>query len=128
MNKIGVKFLLAAFVLSAVCGGIAESAQTINGKAIGTVDDVVKEVNRGDLSLPKKGLISLMGVDKIGDVFIFATTFGADASASTKRLYHNSSARRAFGWTGYTPHYLRPAVSRKLYNGKRALMTHNLAP
>ncbi|MBQ6002605.1 MAG: hypothetical protein IJL18_07115, partial [Synergistaceae bacterium] len=99
MNKIGVKFLLAAFVLSAVCGGIAESAQTINGKAIGTVDDVVKEVNRGDLSLPKKGLITLRGGDKIGDVDIFATTFGADASSSTRRIYHNSNATQRLNWT-----------------------------
>ncbi|MBQ6981245.1 MAG: hypothetical protein IJQ15_02310, partial [Synergistaceae bacterium] len=128
MNKIGVKFLLAAFVLSAVCGGIAESAQTINGKAIGTVDDVVKEVNRGDLSLPKKGLITLRGGDKIGDVDIFATTFGADASSSTRRLWHNSNATQRLNWTANSPYYLRPAVSRRLYNGKRALMTHNLAP
>ncbi|MBQ2615580.1 MAG: hypothetical protein IJF90_01845, partial [Synergistaceae bacterium] len=128
MNKIGVKFLLAAFVLSAVRGGIAYSAQTINGKALGTVDDVVKEVNRGDLSLPKKGLITLRGGDKIGDVDIFATTFGADASSSTRRIYHNSNATQRLNWTANSPYYLRPAVSRRLYNGKRALMTHNLAP
>ncbi|MBQ4431175.1 MAG: hypothetical protein II877_06700, partial [Synergistaceae bacterium] len=72
--------LLAAFVLSAVCGGIAYSAQTINGKALGSVDDVVKEVNRGELSLPKKGLITVRGGSNDDNTYIdvFATTFGKD--------------------------------------------------
>lgn len=129
MIKNGCKlFLLMAFVLSIAYGGPAESAQTINGKALGSVDDVVREVNKGDLSLQKKGLITLRAGEMIDDIDVFATTFGKDATASTKRLYHNSSASRRFHWTRYAPHYLRPAVSRKLYNGKRALMTHNFAP
>ena len=130
MHKLKLK-LLCLFVLAVLLSfqfKLAEAAQTINGKAIGTVDDVVKEVNKGELSIPKKGLITLRGGYLIGDVDIFATTFGADASASTRRLYHNLNARRRLAWTVNEPYYLRPAVSRKLYNGKRALMTHNLAP
>ena len=119
--------LMAVFCLQ-FCGEFAEAAQTINGKAIGSIDDIVKEVNGGDLSLPKKGLITLRGGDKIDDVDVFTTTFGEDASASTKRLWHNSNATQRLNWTAQEPYYLRPAVSRRLYNGKRALMFHNLAP
>ena len=76
--------LLTAFCLQ-FCGEFAESAQTINGKAIGSVDDVVKEVNRGDLSLPKKRLITLRGGDFRDNSY--ASVFGADASASNARKF-----------------------------------------
>ena len=48
--------LLTVFCLQ-FCGETAEAAQTINGTAIGNVDDIVKEAN-GELSLQKKGLIT----------------------------------------------------------------------
>ncbi|MBQ7665995.1 MAG: hypothetical protein IJS42_04700, partial [Synergistaceae bacterium] len=108
--------------------GTSEAAQTINGKALGDIDDIVKEVNKGEISLSKKGLITLRGGDKIDDVDVFAATFGKDASYSTRTIIHNLNATRRLDWNGNEPHYLRPAVSRRLYNGKRALMYHNLAP
>ena len=64
MYKLKLK-LLCLFVLAVLLSfqlKLAEAAQTINGKAIGTVDDVVKEVNKGELSIPKKGLITLRGL------------------------------------------------------------------
>ncbi|MBQ6772595.1 MAG: hypothetical protein IJP48_00880 [Synergistaceae bacterium] len=82
----------------------------------------------GELTLAKKGLITIRGGDKIDDVDVFATTFGKDTSLSTRTIFHNSNASRQFSWSAQEPHYLRPAVSRRLYNGKRALMYHNLAP
>ena len=132
MHELNSKFLHLLLLLALVSlltqFKSAEAAQTINGKALGSVDDIVREINRGDLSPPKKGLITLRGGDKIDDVDVFATIVGKDASGSTKRLWHNSNATQQLNWTGYVPHYLRPAVSRRLYNGKRALMFHNLAP
>ncbi|MBQ7578821.1 MAG: hypothetical protein IJT21_11215, partial [Synergistaceae bacterium] len=124
--------------------------QTINGKAIGSVDDVVREVNGGELSIPKKGLITLRGGDFNSNTYIdvFASTFGADAAASNARKIFTTYPDSTKAITTYTevpklvffpvsklrvPDYLgeptplRPAVSRKLYNGKRALMFHNLA-
>ena len=69
------------------CGEIAEAAQTINGKSLGSVDDVVKEISRGDLSLPKKGLITLRGLSNNDNTYldVFASVFGTDGSASGKR-------------------------------------------
>ena len=128
MHKRNLKFSCFIVALSVFLGGVSEAAQTINGKALGSVHDVVKEVSKGDISLPKKGLITLRAGGRIDDVDVFATTFGKDASASTKRLWHNSNTPRALNWSVYEPYYLRPAVSRKIYNGKRALMYHNFAP
>ena len=78
---------LTIFCLHYCYGGIAYSAQTINGKALGSVDDVVKEVNGGDLSLPKKGLITVRGLSNNDNTYldVFASVFGADGSASAKR-------------------------------------------
>ncbi|MBR1437407.1 MAG: hypothetical protein IJ587_02600, partial [Synergistaceae bacterium] len=151
--------LMAVFCLQ-FCGEFAEAAQTINGKAIGSVDDIVKEVNRGDLSLPKKGLITLRGLTDNDNTYldVFASVFGADGSASAKRKiwsnpnpdtsitkyeekkrwqrinsfsslssYQERETVRVPVYEG-EPKFYRPAVSRKLYNGKRALMFHNIAP
>ena len=78
--------LMAVFCLQ-FCGEFAEAAQTINGKAIGSVDDIVKEVNGGDLSLPKKGLITVRGSSNNDNTYldVFTSLFGADGSASAKR-------------------------------------------
>ena len=83
--------MLTIFCLQ-FCGEFAEAAQTINGKAIGSVDDIVKEVNRGDLSLPKKGLITVRGLSNNDNTYldVFASLFGADGSASGKhRIWSN---------------------------------------
>ena len=138
-------------------GGTAESAQTINGKSLGSVDDVVKEVNRGELSIPKKGLITLRGGDFQDNTYVdvYASVFGTDASASDARKIfttyptsdpavgkYEEKKRYLDGLMGNLvpnetvrvpvyegePKFFRPAVSRKLYNGKRALMFHNIAP
>ena len=160
MKKIVQKILLMAIVLSCVLGGwwlllqdigTSEAAQTINGKALGDIDDIVKEVNKGEISLSKKGLITLRGGDFNDNTYVdlFATTFGADASASDARKIFTTypDSTRAitkyrevpiFPWLPLSsklrvPLYLgdpkdfHPAVSRRLYNGKRALMFHNFA-
>lgn len=69
--------LMAVFCLQ-FCGEFAEAAQTINGKAIGSIDDIVKEVNGGDLSLPKKGLITVRGLSNNDNTYldVFASVFG----------------------------------------------------
>ena len=162
MKKISVKLLLLAFVLAWLGiilpgGEVVQAAQTINGKALGSVDDVVKEVNKGDLSLPKKGLITIRGGDFQDNTYadVYASVFGSDGSASDARkifttyptsdpavgkyeekkrfvggfmedLYKISTVRVPV-YEG-EPKFFRPAVSRKLYNGKRALMFHNIAP
>ena len=166
MNKNSLKLLLLAFVLAWLGiilpgGEVVQAAQTINGKALGSVDDVVKEINKGDLSLPKKGLITIRGGDFQDNTYadVYATTFGNDASASEARkilttyptsdpavgkyeekpMYQDSDnddflprfyreAKVRVPVYDGEPKFFRPAVSRKLYNGKRALMTHNLAP
>ncbi|MBR1658321.1 MAG: hypothetical protein IJ697_07640 [Synergistaceae bacterium] len=163
MSKICLKLSLTAFMLSFVWGvcTLAEAAQTINGKAIGNVDDIVKEVNKGELALPKKGLITLRGGDFRDNSYVdvFASLFGRDASASSARkiftTYPTSDPavgkmKEVARWkraSGYgdgdrwleretvsfhvyegEPKFFRPAVSRRLYNGKRALMFHNIAP
>ncbi len=127
--------LLTAFCLQ-FCGGISESAQTINSKAIVTVDDVVKEVNRGELSIPKNGLITLRGLSNNDNTYLdlFASVFGADSSASAKRKIcsnHNPDTSIT-KWEvkplyESEPKFFRPAVLHKLYNGERALMSHNIA-
>ncbi len=156
MYKLKLK-LLCLFVLAVLLSfqlKLAEAAQTINGKAIGTVDDVVKEVNKGELSIPKKGLITLRGLSNNDNTYldVFASVFGEDATASTKRKiwsnpnpdtsitkYEEKPAFQnpAFSFLNHNirvpvyegePKFYRPAVSRKLYNGKRALMFHNIAP
>ena len=167
--------LMAVFCLQ-FCGEFAEAAQTINGKAIGSVDDIVKEVNRGDLSLPKKGLITVRGLadNDNTSLDVFTSLFGADGSASAKRKIwsnpnpdvsitktkeihryemseeskrqearlrelngekyrertENNLDREMIRVPMYEgePKFYRPAVSRRLYNGKRALMFHNIAP
>ena len=111
-------------------GNVAEAAQTVSGKALGDVDDVVKEVGRGELSIPKKGLITIRGGDdaqKITYLDVFATTFSADAHPSTKRrIFETPQETSPKYYDGYSERQsVHPAVSRKLYNGKRALMFHN---
>ena len=158
MKQVKLAFALLAFLLSVVLltgGGTAESAQTINGKALGSVDDVVKEINRGELSIPKKGLITLRGGDFQDNTYVdvYASVFGTDASASdarkilttyptsdpavgkyeekplytTDNFFTRGRTTRVPVYEG-EPKFFRPAVSRKLYNGKRALMFHNMAP
>ena len=131
MPKLNMKLLLVICAsLALFGGGIAEAAQTINGKAIGNVDDVVKELN-GDLTLAKKGLISIRGGNDNNQTYIdvFAQTFSRDASASKARKlfslnYNDDSAFKLHPFNSY-----KPAVSSKLYsdkttlNGKRVLFT-----
>ncbi|MCR5347308.1 MAG: hypothetical protein K6E38_05970 [Fretibacterium sp.] len=169
MSKSSLKFSFLLLALSIFLGaGLALqdgtpawAAQTINGKALNSVDDVVKEVSKGDISLPKKGLITLRGGDFNGNSYVdvFAEIFDKDASASNRKIsttYPTSDPaigkyeekpkwRYALNnspfWnpqdkdaTVRVPLYagegkfFRPAVSRSIYNGKRALMFHNLAP
>ena len=154
MNKNFLKFLCFIVVLAGLTN-LAEAAQTINGKAIGSVHDVVKEINKGDLSIAKKGLITIRSLSNNDNTYldVFASVFGSDGSASTKRkLWSNPTPDTSI--TKYEekpmfqnpilpwlkertvrvpvyegePKFFRPAVSRKLYNGKRALMFHNIAP
>ena len=134
-QKSVLKVSLLIFVLSLLGGVIfpsrefAEAAQTINKKALGSIDDIVKEIGHGELSIPKKGLLFFRSDYKIDDVNVFATVFSADAQPSTKRkLWENPNATVLHRDWVRMHHYLSPAVSRRLYNGKRALMFHNLAP
>lgn len=132
MRRITLRLLLLIFALSVVLqfGETAQAAQTINGKAIGSVDDVVKEISRGDLSLPKKGLITLRGLSNNDNTYldVFASVFGADGSASGKRkIWSNPNPDTSLSKYENEPTFFRPAVSRRLYNGKRALMFHNTA-
>ena len=137
MHKFNLKFSLLIFVLLVWgvilhCGVTAEAAQTVNGKALGSVDDVVKEISGGELSIPKKGLITIRGGDdaqKNTYLDVFATTFSADAQPSAKRrIFENPSGTSPKYYEGYNERQsVHPAVSRRLYNGKRALMFHNFA-
>ena len=58
MQKINLKSSLLICALLIFLGGIiqsgvtAEAAQTVNGKALGSVDNVVKEGGRGELFNP----------------------------------------------------------------------------
>ncbi len=122
--------LMAVFCLQ-FCGEFAEAAQTINGKAIGSVDDIVKEVNGGELSLPKKGLITVRCLADEDKTYldVFASLFGEDGSASAKRkIWSNPNPDVSITKYEGEPKFYRPAVSRRLYNGKRVLMLHNIAP
>ncbi len=122
MRKIVPKILLAALVLSFVSGGwllliqggeFAESVQTVSGKSIEDIDDIVQSVN-GSLSLAKKGLITIKGENngdhttpsKTRKIFIYPN-FGSPVLASVNSFH--------------------PAVSRRLYNAKRVLMFHNIS-
>ncbi len=154
MHKISVKISLLIFALSAVLqpGGISQAAQTIGGQAIGNVDDIVKQVNGGELSIPKKGLITIRGGDFQDNTYadVYASIFGADGTASSARkifttypdsttpavskyelkpkwVFDRNNTFRDYLYQG-EPKFFRPAVSRRLYNGKRALMFHNIAP
>ena len=138
MHKFNLKFSLLIFVLLVWggvilhCGVTAEAAQTVNGKALGSVDDVVKEISGGELSIPKKGLITIRGGDdaqKRTYLDVFATTFSADAQPSAKRrIFENPSGTSPKYYDGYNERQsVHPTVSRRLYNGKRALMFHNFA-
>ncbi|MBQ9574860.1 MAG: hypothetical protein IJR27_06250, partial [Synergistaceae bacterium] len=153
MHKTVSKFLLTALVLSCVLGGqqllvqggsVAQAAQTLNGKDINGIDDIVKAVH-GELSLSKKGLITIRGGNDYGSdsklgaasastyVDVFAQTFSRDAAPSKARkifTYPNSGTYVRDLGEGFfdSPNYFAPAVSRRLYNGKRAFMFHNIAP
>ena len=50
--KLLVLLLLAVFCLQ--YSFESQAAQTINGKALGSVDDIVKEISKGDVSLPRR--------------------------------------------------------------------------
>ena len=58
MNKLKLLFLLVC--LGLITASPALSAQ-IGGKALGDVDDVVKEATHGSLEIPKHSLMLLRG-------------------------------------------------------------------
>ena len=58
MNKLKLLFLLVC--LGLITASPALSAQ-IGGKALGDVDDVVKEATHGSLEIPKHSLMLLWG-------------------------------------------------------------------
>ena len=137
MHRIVSKILLAALVLSYVLGGwsvliqggeFAEAVQTLSGKSIEDIDDIVQSVN-GSLSLAKKGLITIRGGNN-GDhtyVDVFAQTFSRDTTPSkARKIFTYPNSGYAMNAEPTAPFH--PAVSRKLYNGKRAFMFHNIAP
>ena len=136
MQKVNFKFLLIFVLLIAgvaflQCGGTAEAMQSVNGKALGSVDDVVREIGGGELSIPKKGLIFLRGGDdfdqwRATNRNIFAITFSADAQPSTPRSLYTARANSPKYFDGWAERQaFHMAASRRLYNGKRALMSHN---
>ncbi len=102
----------------------------------------------GELAISKKGLITIRGgnyttsggfddrVDRgqaTGTYYdVFATVFSRDATPS--KACKISSYPRSGSFVndlnnGFfdAPNYFAPAVSRRLYNGKRAFMFHNIA-
>ncbi|MBQ7733030.1 MAG: hypothetical protein IJT58_03315 [Synergistaceae bacterium] len=137
MPRISVKILCALLLSALLLLPVqlrSEAAQKVNGKAIGSIDDIVKSVNGGELSLSKKGLITIRGgINKGGGctyVDVYTSIFDTNAKASKARkifTYPNTGDGNIVLTHYYSPNYFAPAVSRKLYNGKRAFLFHNLA-
>ncbi len=109
----------------------------INNKALGDVNDIVKEVTHGDLEIPKKSLMFVSDVavkDSSGNAKSYLSsqimTFNNDGSVNkTFKLPIIDDQRNFIIDSGNKRNALlqmNPAVSKNLIDGRHAVMINSL--